>query len=159
MVHRLVLAASGVGGAEPSPELARAEADVGAALIDEGVAAAVERELRLWVDGPRRTADQTDKRMREKVRMMNTALYLQPEVDARRERLESPAIGRLGEIDVPTLVIVGDSDVPDVVATADTLTRGIRGARKVVFPDVAHMINMERPADFNRVVIDFLRGD
>ncbi len=87
---------------------------------------------------------------------MNGALYRLPEVDAPRERLDPPAVGRLGEIHVPTLVIVGDGDVPDVIETADMLEQGIAGARKVVFPAVAHMVNMERPEEFNRVVRAFL---
>ncbi len=87
---------------------------------------------------------------------MNGALYRLPEVDAPRERLDPPAVGRLGDIHVPTLVIVGDGDVPDVIETADMPETGIAGARKVVFPGVAHMVNMERPEEFNRIVLDFL---
>jgi 3-oxoadipate enol-lactonase len=71
-------------------------------------------------------------------------------------RLDPAAIDRLGEIAVPTLVIVGDRDVPDILANADRLVAGIAGARKVVLPDVAHLPPMERPDEFNRLVLDFL---
>jgi len=37
------------------------------------------------------------------------------------------------------------------------LVEGIRDAEKVVVPDVAHMVNMERPEEFNRIVLNFLR--
>ncbi|MDQ6674982.1 MAG: alpha/beta hydrolase [Chloroflexota bacterium] len=33
---------------------------------------------------------------------------------------------------------------------------GIRGARKLVLPNTAHMVNLERPAEFNRAVAEFL---
>ncbi len=156
MVSALVLAASGLGGTQPSAEMQRADADVDATLERDGIDAAVEAENRLWVDGPKRTPNQVDPTVRARVTEMNGALYRLPEVDAPRERLDPPAVGRLGEIHAPTLVIVGDGDVPDVIETADALEQGIAGARKVVFPDVAHMVNMERSAEFNRVALDFL---
>jgi 2-hydroxy-6-oxonona-2,4-dienedioate hydrolase len=59
---------------------------------------------------------------------------------------------------VPTLVIVGDRDVDDVRQAAEELGRGIRGARLVVMPGVAHVPNMERPEEFNRLVLDFLNS-
>lgn len=152
----LVLAASGLGGSTGSPEMAAQYAEIDAVLAREGVPAAVECESRLWVDGPRRTPDQVDASVRERVRIMNTAISLQPEEVGTRERLDPPAITRLGEITAPTLVVVGDGDVPDVIATADLLASRIAGARKVILPDVAHMLTMERPDTFNRLVLDFL---
>jgi 3-oxoadipate enol-lactonase len=131
-------------------------AEIDAVLAREGIPAAVECESRLWVDGPRRTPDQVDASVRERVRVMNTAISLQPEEVGTRERLDPPAITRLGEITAPTLVVVGDGDVPDVIATADLLASRIAGARKVILPDVAHMLTMERPDTFNRLVLDFL---
>ena len=32
----------------------------------------------------------------------------------------------------------------------------IAGAQAVVLPNAAHMLNMEHPAEFNQVVLDFL---
>jgi len=70
--------------------------------------------------------------------------------------LEPAAIFRLAEIHVPTLIVVGDGDVPDILVQADLLEQGIAGAQKVVIPGVAHVPNMERPQDFNRIVLNFL---
>ncbi len=67
-----------------------------------------------------------------------------------------PAIGRLGEIRVPTLVLVGDADAPDQLQIADTLERSIPGARKVIFPGLGHLVNMEEPVLFNDHVLKFL---
>lgn len=63
---------------------------------------------------------------------------------------------RLSEIHVPTLIIVGDQDVRSILQIADVLEKGIAGARKVVIPGTAHHLNMERPEEFNRAVLDFL---
>ncbi len=71
-------------------------------------------------------------------------------------RLGPPAIGRLGEIRVPTLVIGGDLDQPHVVATTDRLAAEVAGARKALMAGTAHLPNMERPDEFNRLVLDFL---
>jgi pimeloyl-ACP methyl ester carboxylesterase len=69
---------------------------------------------------------------------------------------EPPAVGRLGEIQVPTLVLIGDLDMPGILEIAGLLEKGISGAKKAVIPGTAHMVNMERPAEFNRIVLDFL---
>ena len=34
----------------------------------------------------------------------------------------------------------------------------MKGARLEVVPGVAHMVNMEKPDDFNRMPLDFLRS-
>jgi pimeloyl-ACP methyl ester carboxylesterase len=67
-----------------------------------------------------------------------------------------PAIGRLGEIRVPTLVLVGDADIPDVHAHAGAIEAGIPGARRVVIAGVGHIMYVEKPAEFSRLVIGFL---
>jgi pimeloyl-ACP methyl ester carboxylesterase len=70
--------------------------------------------------------------------------------------LKPPAAGRLSEIRVPTLVMVGDKDTADTQQPAHALAEGIPGARLIVFPNVAHMVPMEAPDEFNRAVLDFL---
>jgi pimeloyl-ACP methyl ester carboxylesterase len=59
---------------------------------------------------------------------------------------------------VPTLIVVGDQDAPEVLEVADTLEQGIAGAKKLVLPGTAHHPNMEKPQEFNRVVLEFLHG-
>jgi len=73
-----------------------------------------------------------------------------------RAQMEPPAIGRLSEIQKPTLILVGAEDLPDVLAIAELLEHGIQGATKVVVPDAAHLLNMERPKEFNELMLSFL---
>jgi 3-oxoadipate enol-lactonase len=68
----------------------------------------------------------------------------------------APAINRLNEIRVPTLVVAGERDLPDFHRISDTLTSGIAGAVRTQIPRAGHMANMEAPADFNRLLLDFL---
>jgi pimeloyl-ACP methyl ester carboxylesterase len=119
-------------------------------------AAAIELDLRMWVDGPSRQPDQMDEAIRERMREMLTPLYDIPEGNGTERRLDPPAIHRLGEILTPTLIVIGDQDMPDMMGIADKLEAGIRGARKVVISGAAHMVNMEKPEQFNHDVLEFL---
>ena len=71
-------------------------------------------------------------------------------------QMDPPAIERLSEIRVPTLIVLGELDTPDFHLIADTLVSKIEGAKMIVIPSGGHMINMEKPAEFNKIVLDFL---
>lgn len=123
-----------------------------------GIAQAIELELQMWVDGPHRTPEQVDPMVREQGREMETQNFATSTDQGILTPLDPPAAGRLGEIRAPTLVVVGDLDVPYVLAGATMLEEGIAGAQKVVIPGAAHMVPMEQPDMFNRLVLDFLRA-
>jgi pimeloyl-ACP methyl ester carboxylesterase len=69
-----------------------------------------------------------------------------------------PALPRLGEIHIPTLLLVGDADIPDVHAHAGAIEAGVPSARRVVIPDVGHLMYLEKPAEFSRIIIQFLEN-
>jgi 3-oxoadipate enol-lactonase len=69
-----------------------------------------------------------------------------------------PALPRLREIHVPTLLIVGDADIPDVHAHAGAIEAGVPRARRVVVSDAGHLMYLEKPAEFSRIVIEFLEN-
>jgi pimeloyl-ACP methyl ester carboxylesterase len=69
-----------------------------------------------------------------------------------------PALPRLGEIHIPTLLLVGDADIPDVHAHAGAIEAGVPRARLVVIGDVGHLMYLEKPAEFSRIVIEFLEN-
>jgi pimeloyl-ACP methyl ester carboxylesterase len=75
---------------------------------------------------------------------------------APEHELTPPAAGRLGAIACPTLVVVGDADQPAVLETADRLVAEVPDVRRVVFPDTAHMLSLERPDAFADLVERFL---
>ena len=158
LIQALVLVNSLVGMAEPSAGLRDGWRAVNAAMENEDVEHAVELETRMWVDGPRRTPSEVDKELREQVNAMNAAIFARAdEQDAAEEReLEPPAVERLSEIRVPALVVVGELDQPDAMVSAATLVAGIPHARKVTIPNAGHLPSMERPAQFNRILLDFL---
>jgi pimeloyl-ACP methyl ester carboxylesterase len=62
----------------------------------------------------------------------------------------------LGDFHLPALVVIGEHDVPDFQDIADEVVKRVPGARKVIIEGVGHMSNMEDPATFNRVLLEFL---
>jgi len=69
-----------------------------------------------------------------------------------------PALPRLGQIHIPTLLLVGDADIPDVHAHAGAIEAVIPNARRVVISGVGHLMYLEKPDEFSRMVIAFLES-
>ncbi|MCM3902540.1 MAG: alpha/beta hydrolase [Pyrinomonadaceae bacterium] len=70
--------------------------------------------------------------------------------------VQPPASARLSEIHTPTLIIRGDKDNPAYIALTDKVGRGINSARTVIIPGGTHFINLDKPKEFNRAVLQFL---
>ncbi|HTQ64999.1 MAG TPA: alpha/beta hydrolase [Puia sp.] len=71
--------------------------------------------------------------------------------------LSIPSINQLDKIDSPTLILVGEHDIFDFQQIADILHRDIKNSVKEVIEGAGHMSNMEKPAEFNRLVQRFLK--
>jgi len=67
-----------------------------------------------------------------------------------------PIRERLPEVACPTLIVWGADDRLVPRGDADTFEELIPDSRKVVFEDTGHVAMLERPARFNRLVLDFL---
>ena len=154
-VRALVLVGSGLAGhrfAEPDLFELWDQSEGALERGDHEEAARV--EIDTWVVGVDRDADAVDPEVRRRVREMLLAAYAQGIADL--EEPDPPAATRLGQVAVPTLVVVGEHDRPDIHAMAAALAGGIAGAGQVVLPGTGHLPNMEQPAAFNRVVLEFL---
>lgn len=83
-----------------------------------------------------------------------------PEAYARQAKayLQFDSLDRLGAIAAPTLVIVGEQDLLTPPWIAREVADAIRGSRfEVIRGDgSSHVVPIERPDDFNRLVSDFL---
>ena len=82
--------------------------------------------------------------------------YEEEKAEGKPQPLDPPAAQRLDELRVPTLVMVGSADEPGGVAAGRHLAASVAGARLVEFPGVAHMIQLEEPERFIRLVLEFL---
>lgn len=154
-VGALVLAASGLGGYEGTPEenawWERSSAEVDAAIEAGDPERAEDLRLKLWA--PLGTDDPAGRRIRE-VAFDNIHELTMDESGA--EELDPPAIERLQEISAPTLVLDAADDVAMMHSIADILTERIPGARKVVIENADHVVSLRQPEEFNRQVLEFL---
>lgn len=115
-----------------------------------------ELQVQLWIDGPYRKPGEVDAHVRDRLReMVLTATT--PDESKHDLPLDPPAVNRLGDIHIPVLVVVGDLDYPQLMDAANLMTERIPGARKAVI-HTAHIPSIERPAEFNHLVLEFLRG-
>jgi len=158
-VSALVLAAPGLAGFEgTADEEAAWEADWGELdrEIDEAIAAGeLERaeDLRLKIWAPLGTDDEAGRRIRE-IAFDNLHEITMDESGATTP--DPAAVDRLEEIGAPTLVLPADHDPPWHGRICELLRARIPRSRLVGIPDTDHVVNMRRPSEFNRVVIEFL---
>jgi 3-oxoadipate enol-lactonase len=128
--------------------------------LDRGdIDAAVEINLRAWVDGPDRTSDAVDPAVRAFVATMQREAFELPEWDqdaAPEHELTPPATARLAELACPILVVVGEADQPSIRSVAERVAADAQQVRLVVWPGVAHMLTLERPDEFTELVLDFV---
>lgn len=156
----LIMVGSGPSGLEldiPTPPLfAEAEAAYESGDLDR----VAELEAQIWFDGDGRTPEQVNQEMRRLAYDMNR---LALDHDAKRlgtilPDSQSPAAGRLAELNLPVLVIVGAHDTPFALAAADYIVEKLPSARKVMIEDAAHLPNMDHPEAFRHIVSAFLDG-
>ena len=158
-VAALVLVGSGLPGHDWSEEMKATWEEEEAALRSGNVDEAVDISLRTWVAGPGRKPEDVDTDVRARVAKMQRRAYelqLPFEDEAEEELLVEDVAQRLGEIKAPALVLVGEEDVPDIHAIADRLAREIPGARRETIADAAHVPSMERPREFEELVLGFV---
>lgn len=158
-VAALVLAAPGLAGFDGTPdEEAAWQAEWGELdrAIDEAIAAGeLERaqDLRLRIWAPLGTDDSAGRRIRA-IAFDNLHEITMDESGATTP--DPPAIERLEDIGAPTLVLPAEHDPPWHNRICEVLAARIPHARVVMITGTDHVVNMRQPAEFNRVVLEFL---
>lgn len=64
---------------------------------------------------------------------------------------------RIGEIKSPTLIIVGEEDILIPIKYSKILNEKIKGSRLVIIKDCGHVPILEKPEEFNKIVLSFLK--
>lgn len=106
-----------------------------------------------------KTTMQTDPAILERVRDMIRGNSPHGIAGAQRgmaSRRDSTYI--LPGIDVPVLIIVGGEDELTPPAEAESLRSGIPRSHLIVIENAGHLSNLERPAEFNAALIEFIAG-
>jgi 2-hydroxy-6-oxonona-2,4-dienedioate hydrolase len=118
-----------------------------------------ELETQIWFDGDRPT-EKVDRKMRQLAYDMNL-IALQNHVKDLGTRLPNskmPAVGRLSELQMPVLAIIGEKDIPYMHAAGDVMGADISDYRRVTIANAAHLPNMDQPAEFEKVLTNFVEA-
>lgn len=132
------------------------------ALQQGEVERASELQIRIWIDGMYREANEVDSDIRERASEMNLIAVRNNTwfiADMQSAPLDPPAITRLDEVECPVLAIIGGLDHPEIHRAIDMIVAGIDKAQKAVITESAHLPNMEKPTEFNELVLNFLNVD
>jgi 3-oxoadipate enol-lactonase len=124
-----------------------------ASVRASGMAAVADGTLGRWLTEPFRKAhpDET-----ERVRRMLLAAPPEGYARAVDAIVGHDTLARLGEIRCPTLVLVGEKDEATPPSHSELLRDEVAGATLHVVPDAAHIVPVERPETFERLVREFL---
>jgi 3-oxoadipate enol-lactonase len=80
-----------------------------------------------------------------------------PVINLAKGSLKHNINDRISEIKAPTLIIVGEEDILIPQKYSRILNEGIKGSKLVIIKDCGHIPPIEKPEEFNRLVLDFLK--
>ena len=155
MVSALVLVGPDLSGYPLSEEKQRRIASIFAVARERGIAAGVDA----WMRDPFYPPSREKTAVREKIRPIMAdnlrRLFSTPNL---RVALFPPAIERLHEVVVPALILLGEGDDPDNSKIASVLEEKLPCATKQVVDGARHLVNLETPEVFERLVLRWLGG-
>lgn len=154
MVDRLVLASTGTSSDAKSEANLKGISTLATLMKQEGLA----RVIQLILDTPFFIARENAV-AREKIRQIyldNGDVFESGFALVKLWQPTQPAASeRLSEIQARALIMEGENDSPDYQAITNKLLK-IRGATKFVISGAAHVINLDKPKEFNDAVLEFL---
>jgi pimeloyl-ACP methyl ester carboxylesterase len=166
-VRGLVWICGGLSGFEYAPPADASAAELAEMKVFQQLEATYERgdfallaeqEIAAWVDGPGQPTDRIPADMRQKLLAMNLANCVRDDGTPESKPFNPPAAGRLGELRVPVLVVLGDLDFQETHRSAEYLAANAPQAHLEVFHGCAHVPSLERPAEFNRLLAEYVGG-
>lgn len=160
-VRALVLVAPAIGGAPEvdafPPAIERWIERMERAEAATDVDAINALEAHAWLDGPLAPEGRVAGPVRELFLAMNDIAL---RAEKRGDETEAPpAFARLHELAMPTLVVWGDLDFPHMAARCEELVRRLPRATGAPMRGTAHLPNLEQPAAFSALLLDFLRAN
>lgn len=116
----------------------------------------VELETQLWTDGPDQLPTRVDPDVRRRMMQWNLESYRAEQSPNQPIAPQITAAQALDRLTMPVLATWGTLDVTSTVRSGEWLAANLPGIRSRVFEGVAHMVNLERPGEFNGLVREFL---
>jgi 3-oxoadipate enol-lactonase len=74
----------------------------------------------------------------------------------KREQVFPMAINKLNDIRIPTLIVTAEFDLALCKNVADIMERKIPGAKLVSIKGAGHIMNMDKPKEFNKMIFKFI---
>jgi pimeloyl-ACP methyl ester carboxylesterase len=148
----------GIGSGSDDPATFRQNAEANAKLLESGGMAALAAQMS---ESPtrRRLKDKNPaefRRFNEQLLAMSPLGHANTQLGVQGKRPPLYAHEkRLAALSIPVLVVVGDEDA-GCRKPSDFLKRVLPDARLHVFPQTGHSVNLENPAEFNRLCLDFI---
>lgn len=156
-VRSLVIGAAPMRGHDLGPEFTQ-----GMRAVIVAGAAGLKDECRtaLWGFAPLRVAATIPEvRARIDRLMVEEHQFAQGRPQApKRVFLDPPVSSRFAEVKAPTLVVVGDGEMPALAEQGALMARSIPGARLHVITGAGHIVNIEQPKAYTKVVLEWLRA-
>jgi len=148
-----------------SPGLAAEEERRARRDSDEALAARIERDgverfVDYWEALPLFTTQRgapSAVQIVQRQQLCNSATGLANSLRGMGTGVQASLWGRLVEMQAPTLLIVGALD-DKFGAIGGAMAAALPHARLAVVPDAGHTVHLEQPAEFDRLVADFLKA-
>ena len=157
-VRTLTVVAGGVGGYESPAELPPETWEpVEAMWKAKQWEQLTDWETAFWADGPGQPANRGPE-VRRRVHDWVLSNYRAEKEEGEPQPLDPPAEQRLGDLRAPLMVMLGTLDEPSTTDAMRHLAERVPGARLEEF-ESAHMVNLEHPDRFNRVLREFLEAN
>ncbi|MDZ5472863.1 alpha/beta hydrolase [Bacillus sp. 31A1R] len=157
MVNKLIVASTGLlGWSEFSLERQKFNEELNLASNTRDQNLVIQLMTEGWVAGPFRELDEVEQGVPSIFVEMVRNNFSKEKGKGSMILPTTKTIDLVSEIKAPTLIITPEMDFPEFIAIANYLNKKIIDSTIVHIPGTAHMINMEKPVDFNQRVIEFL---
>ncbi|MFF4056051.1 alpha/beta fold hydrolase [Streptomyces sp. NPDC001668] len=159
LVRGIVLSGASVSDFEYTDEVTRKSVAESQRMLYSGD---IEGWLKVFlgaVAGPFRGTGEVDPRILDHLREM--ALHTVAKHTVGEKNWHVPMTdtwARVPKIDVPVLTVNGTLDSPDLLADAERYAATAQNGRSVLVEGTSHFPNLEKPEEFNAIVLDFLRS-
>ncbi|HMG91825.1 MAG TPA: alpha/beta hydrolase [Chryseolinea sp.] len=159
---KIILAAPGLVGWDFKQDsvLVTQDEDRRKTFIEKDTLGFAESFVKSWTDGPNRSPDQIDEKLRSTVKQCVYENIKHHQFSHWPGFTEIPPASEvLDSIKSPVLIIVGNNDMKDIIMITNLMESKIPNVRKITLDGVAHMVNLEKPIQFNEEVKNFLVSD
>jgi 3-oxoadipate enol-lactonase len=147
-VHKLVLCNTSSDLSPPDPwqiRIAQVKAEGMASIVDAGLERFLSESYR-----------KSDPRNIDLLKSMMTSCEVLGYSGCCAAVRDMSLTSQLGQIKNPTLIVAGELDPSTPVSHSELIKQKINGSGLYIIDGVAHLSNIEKPEEFNNIVLDFL---